>query len=130
MTSLGRLHHIALGARDVEVVAGFYRDVLELPETSRHQSSDGSLRSIWLDLGGATLMIERTSHGAARLDGVSPGWFLLALRVPPEARRRIEDKLERLGFDVESRTEFTSYARDPEQNRVAISHHPLPAVSA
>lgn len=126
----GRLHHLALGARDVERVAGFYRDLLELPELARHVHPDGSLRSIWLELDGAVLMIEHTPRARERVEGVGPGLFLLALRVEPAARRRLEEKLEQHGFGVESRTEFSSYLRDPEHNRVAISHHPRPADGA
>ncbi|HKO49243.1 MAG TPA: VOC family protein, partial [Polyangiaceae bacterium] len=52
------LHHLALGTRDVERLARFYIDILELREVTRHLHADGSLRSVWLDLGGALLMIE------------------------------------------------------------------------
>src|SRR5437016_3888087 len=56
------LHHLALGTRDVERLARFYIDVLELREVTRHLHADGSLRSVWLDLGGALLMIEPTDE--------------------------------------------------------------------
>jgi glyoxylase I family protein len=115
------LHHLALGARDVERLAAFYRDVFGLSETARHFSADGALRSVWLDLGGATLMIERTLESPRRVAGVGAGPFLVAFRAEAEQRRQIERALEAAGAPIESRTEFTSYARDPEGNRVAVS---------
>lgn len=123
------LHHVALGARDVERVAAFYRDVLGLPEVKRHFHANGSLRSIWLDLGGPVLMVEATEGHRPVKEGVDAGWFLLALRTTAEQQTRLEQALQRAGAAVESRTEFTSYARDPEGNRVAISRYPLPTGS-
>lgn len=119
-----RLHHVALGAHDVEGVARFYRDLLGLPEIGRHDDADGALRSIWLDLGGPILMVERTREPPRRVDGVGAGPFLLAISVSVEDRRALEAALEAGGAAVESRTAHTSYARDPEGNRVAISHYP------
>lgn len=119
------LHHLALGARDVAKVAAFYRDVLGLGEIARHNHDDGTLRSVWLDLGGATLMVEATSEAPRRVEGVGAGPFLLAIRVEASRRSALENALETAGAVIESRTEYTSYARDPEGNRVAISTHPV-----
>lgn len=116
-----RLHHLALGARDVSRVAAFYREVLGLPELARHHHDDGRLRSVWLDLGGAALMIEQTAEQERRVDGVGAGLFLLALQVTPAMRAQLCDRMPE-----EARTEHTSYFRDPEGNRVAVSHYPLP----
>ncbi|MFZ5892451.1 MAG: VOC family protein [Myxococcota bacterium] len=118
------LHHVALGARDVERVAGFYRDLLGVPEERRHVLADGSLRSIWLRLGDALLMIEQTLEEPRHVDGIGSGPFLLALRVSPAERGQLESALQRAGFVIEARSEFTSYTRDPEGNRVAFSHYP------
>ncbi|HKQ61583.1 MAG TPA: VOC family protein [Candidatus Polarisedimenticolaceae bacterium] len=122
-----RLHHVALGARDVARVAEFYRDALGLPEVARHHAADGSLRAVWLDLGGALLMVERTNQPPRRVEGVGAGPFLLAVRVTPRERPAVESRLASRGAPVESRSVHSSYARDPEGNRVAISHHPEPA---
>jgi glyoxylase I family protein len=129
MSPARALHHLALGAADVERVAAFYRDVLGLPEQKRNQDDSGNLRSIWLDLGaGATLMVERTHQpdpSARRVDGIAAGLFLLCVRISPEDRAETEARLEASGGAIEQRTAFTSYARDPEGNRVAVSFHPL-----
>jgi len=120
-----RLHHLALGARDVETVAAFYRDLLGLPEIERHRSPDGQVRSVWLDLGGAILMIERTHAALCPVEGVGAGPFLLAFCADRGDRERLEPSLASAGFPVESRTEQTIYLRDPEGNRVGISSYPL-----
>lgn len=121
-----RLHHLAVGSADVERLARFYREIFSLEETARHSDAAGALRSIWLDLGGALLMIERSQEPARRVEGIGAGPFLIALRVSREARPALERELEARGHAIEGRTAFTSYCRDPDGNRIAISHHPEP----
>lgn len=120
-----QLHHLALGARDVESLAGFYARAFDLDERARHHHADGSLRSVWLDLGGPVLMIEAAETEARPVTGVGAGWFLVAFEVPVTERDTVEARLVALGGVVESRARFTSYVRDPEGNRVAISHYPV-----
>ena len=119
-----RLHHVAVGSADVEALARFYREVFGLAETHRHLDGSGALRSIWLDLGGALLMIEHSPSPARHVVGVGSGPFLLAFRVSVGERGRLEQALEARGHTIESRTAFSSYSRDPDGNRLAISHHP------
>lgn len=121
------LHHIALGARDVSAVAAFYRQAFDLTELTRHLDDRGNLRSIWLDLGGSILMIERTEVSPPIVDGIGAGPFLLAFAISVDQRPAMEEQLANLGSPIEERTNFTSYARDPEGNRVAISHFPEPS---
>ena len=119
-----RFHHLACGTQDVERLARFYTDVLGLSEMARHFDSDGRVRSIWLDLGGGLLMIERARSSREPVEGVASGFFLLALRVSPAERERLEQRLIRAGAAIESRTEYSSYCRDPDGNRLALSHYP------
>lgn len=120
------LHHLAIGSVDVERLGAFYRDVFQLRERARHLDEEGELRSIWLELGGSLLMLERTLATAPPVQGVGAGIFLLALRVSPSQRARLERELESRGHAIESRTPFTSYTRDVDGNRVAFSHYPQP----
>ena len=124
------LHHLALGTRDVARLAHFYIDVLELREVTRHLHADGTLRSVWLDLGSSLLMIERTEEPPRRVVGIGAGPFLIAVGVLPEQRAAFEARLELAGSVIESRSEFTSYARDPDGNRVALSAYPLTELRA
>ena len=118
------LHHLALGTARVATVAAFYRDVLELGEVTRHQNGDGTLRAVWLDFQGVLLMVELSSEPARRVDGVGAGLFLIAIAVSREEQLRFEAKLVAAGSAIESRTEWTSYARDPDGNRIALSAYP------
>lgn len=122
-----RLHHVALGTPDVERLATFYREVFSLTERARHFDAERRLRSIWLDLEPSLLMIERTDEPLRRVAHIGAGPFLLAFTIDPAERRAVERALERAGVVIESRTEFSSYARDPDGNRIAISHYPRPA---
>ncbi|HEU4583309.1 MAG TPA: VOC family protein [Polyangiaceae bacterium] len=123
-SSASRLHHLALGTSQVEGLARFYRELFGLPEVARHSSSDGTLRSVWLDLGGALLMVEHSSSEARHIEAVGQGLFLIAFRVSPAERSRLERALESRGYPIESRTTYSSYSRDPDGNRIAISHYP------
>jgi len=118
-----RLLVLALGACDVDRVASFYRDALGFPEVQRHHTEDGELRSVWLDMGSSLLMVERTAEARRRVEGIGSGPFLIAIRIPASLRREWENRLEAHGASIESRTRYTSYARDPEDNRIAISHY-------
>lgn len=98
------LHHIALGAQDVEGVAGFYRDLFKLPEHTRHRYDDGRLRSVWLDLGGAMLTFEHTTDEPRHVHGVNAGPFLLAFATDgPDERTALEQRLAAKGVAVEER---------------------------
>ena len=121
-----RLHHLALGAHDVEGIARFYCEVLGLSEECRHHTEDGSLRSIWLDLGGARLMIERTVAERPWVEGVGKGAFLIAIGGTEQERAAFEAAVKAAGSVIEERTAYTSYARDPEGNRIAVSNYPSP----
>jgi catechol 2,3-dioxygenase-like lactoylglutathione lyase family enzyme len=117
-----RLHHVALGATDVERVAEFYQGIFGLQECARHLYDDGRLRSIWLNMSGAVLMVEHTRQAPRRVHGVGRGPFLIAFSAEdPAERRAVEERAAAAGSPTESRTEFTSYFRDPEGNRVAVS---------
>ena len=122
------LHHLALGARDPDRVAAFYRDLLGLTEVQRHHHDDGTLRSVWLRLtDAAVLMVERleADEADAPADPMRPGLFLVAVTVSDDERAALELRMEDAGHPIESRTQYTSYARDPEGNRVAFSTYAL-----
>jgi catechol 2,3-dioxygenase-like lactoylglutathione lyase family enzyme len=120
-------HHLAIQVRDVERVTAFYREVLGFSELKRHYRADGSLRSVWVEVpGGGFLALEEVSGepepGPFRNE--RPGLFLLAFRIPRSARAGAVETFARAGVPLENETKWTLYVRDPEGNRVALSHHP------
>jgi len=123
------LHHLALGTRNVSSLARFYSEVLELREVSRHEHADGSLRSVWLDLGSALLMVELSEETPRRVDGIGAGPFLIALAASRAEQARLEAKLVNSGSTIESRSEWTIYSRDPDGNRIALSAYPIESLS-
>ncbi len=120
-------HHLAIQVRDIERVTAFYRDVLGFSELERYHREDGSLRSIWVEVpGGGFLALEGVTGepepGPFRNE--RPGLFLLAFRIPRSGRAGAVEALARAGVPLEHETRWTVYVRDPEGNRVALSHHP------
>ncbi len=131
MKSLG-FHHLAVQARDVERVAGFYRDVLGLAEVKRWLRADQSLRSVWLAVTGADasagfLAIEHLPDGAPTEAGTTLGPSMIALRIDPGAVGAVLDELRARGVPIVKQTGWTVYVKDPEGTLVGLSHHPFDA---
>ena len=122
------LHHLALGARDVEALAQFYQNLFGLAHLKTHHDSQGEIRSVWLDLAPGILMIEKSEHQADVLSpmALGKGPFLIAFSVRENRKDKVIHDLAAHGLRLEGETDFTLYFRDPEQNRVAISWHPGP----
>ncbi len=132
-------HHVAIQCADLRRCERFYREVLGLPVLRRWPlpgEGEGD-RSVWLEVGEGPgfLALERADpadptgpEAEARpwRDG-QPGLHLLALRIAPGERRTWEQRLERAGVPVVHRTRWTIYFRDPEGNRIGLSHHPADA---
>jgi glyoxylase I family protein len=112
-----RLHHLALLTPDPERLAAYYRGALGLPEL-RVQRDEAGVRSVWLDVDGAILMVERGA--AAPAPG---GWDAVLFAAEPGSGPSWE---ARLGSAVVGRTAFTLYARDPDGHRFGVSSYPAP----
>ena len=125
MIALGPIHHVALLVEDLGRAESFYAGVLGLPVEKRWPDDAGAPRAVWLDLGaGGRLMLERATPGDARRAPMGGGWHLLALSIRQEDRAATELALVAAGIAIESRTEHSLYFRDPEGNRLALSHYP------
>ncbi len=128
----GSMHHVALKVVDLAAAESFYRRVLGLRVLRRWRDERGQPRSVWLALGRTgLLMLEKAvrRHGRARMSAAGPGWHLVALAIAPSSRTRVERRLAAMGIAIEDRTDYTLYLRDPEGNRVGLSHYPRRATS-
>jgi catechol 2,3-dioxygenase-like lactoylglutathione lyase family enzyme len=125
-------HHLAIQVRDLAAVETFYAATLGLKVAKRWPAKDGAgERSVWLDVGdgaGSFLALERVAGGPTAAEeparGERPGLHLIALRIERGARADWERRLAAAGVAVEARTAYTLYVRDPEGNRVGLSHWP------
>ena len=121
------LHHIALGAQNIERLADFYQEFFELSALKIHPDDHGEIRSIWLDLSPGILMLEKSAHTDAPLKDMAlgKGPFLLAFTMEEKDKDNFLQKLTEQNLSLEGQTDFTYYFRDPENNRVAVStYHP------
>jgi glyoxylase I family protein len=125
-------HHLAVQCVDLALCERFYREVLGLEVLRRWPNGEGGDRSVWLRVGDGFLALERAGaplpRGAFRDGGA--GLHLVALRIGAGARPGWEERLASLGVEVVHRTRFTLYVRDPEGNRVGLSHWPDPGEPA
>lgn len=119
------VHHLALKSRDPEALAHFYVRVLGLTEERRHHDQKG-LRSIWLDVGGTLLMLERAETEGPRpeYDLDPPGIHLMALRISIHERDAWRGHLHEHRVPILRETAYTLYIADPEGNRVGLSFWP------
>lgn len=128
MSAAFGFHHLAIQVTDLPRAERFYREVLGLEVRKRWPWDDGrpGERSIWLSLGHGFLALEAC---AAPPSPPSPrefrdptaGLYLVALSIAAADRAAWEEKL---GAAIVHRTRFTLYLRDPEGNRIGLSHHP------
>jgi catechol 2,3-dioxygenase-like lactoylglutathione lyase family enzyme len=124
------LHHLAIRVRDLAAAERFYGGLLGLRVVKRWPAVSGpGERSIWVDTGdGAFLALEiaGAAHAHAHADADADGLHLVALRIDVADRAAWKERLARAGVAVYHETRFTIYLRDPEGNRVGLSHYPAP----
>jgi glyoxylase I family protein len=108
-----RFHHVAFRTNDLDALEDFYARVLGLAVTRRNEG-----RSVWLDAGGAILMLEQREEGEPEVPAGS--MELVAFAVSPEVRERLPTE----GVEIEARTAYTLYVRDPDGRRIGLSTYP------
>jgi catechol 2,3-dioxygenase-like lactoylglutathione lyase family enzyme len=122
------IHHLAVKVVDLPRAEAFYVGVLGLPVLRRWPMANGQgERSLWLDLGaGAFLALERADRIGYDKGEDAAGFHLVALHIVPSEREAWIAKLAQAGHSVYHQTDFTIYVRDPEGNRIGLSHWPEP----
>jgi len=120
------VHHIAVKVADLARAEAFYVGVLGLPVLRRWPRPAGSGdRSLWLELGGgAFLALEHAEATGAEKSEDDPGIHLVALHIARGEREAWIAKLAEAGHPIYHQTAYTLYARDPEGNRIGLSHWP------
>ena len=105
-----RIHHVALRTLDLERLERFYGTVLEFAVLRR----DAERGSVWLDAGGAILMLERAEPGEPAISEESKELLAFAVDDKEAWRSRVR---------VEGETAHTLYFRDPDGRRLAVSSY-------
>lgn len=108
-----RIHHVALRTDQLPALEQFYAGVLGLAITRRGP------QSLWLDMGGAILMLEQRDPNEPRVDPETKE--LLCFAIAPHERASFAARVE-----LESQTDYTLYFRDPDGRRVGVSSYPEP----
>jgi catechol 2,3-dioxygenase-like lactoylglutathione lyase family enzyme len=126
MEQVQGLHHVALRCVDLERCEAFYREVLGLAVLRRWPAEGGGDRSVWLSTGAGFLALERASRPSeeAPFEDTPAGWQVVALSIARSDRRAWEGRLASAGVRLARRSPFSLFFRDPEGNRVALSHWP------
>ncbi len=115
------LHHLAIQTNQIENLAEFYKNIFSLEELDR-KFENGNLRSIWLNADGIIVMLEKLNPIQMRNGTINT--IFLAFLCSPSDRKMIETELESRNILIEERTQYTSYFKDPDGNRIGISHYP------
>lgn len=130
MAGVEGIHHVALRCLDLARCLAFYREVLGLAELRRWPDAAGGLRSVWLSTGEGFLALERADAGrggpadADPFEAAPPGWQVVALGIRRGEREAWRARLRERGVKVERESPWSIFLRDPEGNRVALSHWP------
>ena len=116
-----RVHHIAIQVADLERMATFYRDLLGLTPIESPRAD-----ARWFDASGTILMLERCDGSPSDEPFVTPrtGFHVVAFAIHASQRSGMADTFNRAGVHIERETAYSLFVRDPEGNRIALSHYP------
>ena len=122
------VHHLVLQCRDLPAMVAFYERALRLKIERRWPASEpGVDRSVWLRAGTTVLALEQCAGQPEPPPWQSDraGLHLLALEIPWQNRAVWLEHLAHCGVEVVFQSAWTIYVRDPEGNRVGLSHFPF-----
>ncbi len=123
------IHHLAVQCHDLIGMARFYERVLRLPVVRRWPNDNPEHpgdRAVWLGLGTSVIALERVDVPAAPPEWRSqaPGLHLIALQIFSWSRQLWRDHLALHEVPILYESAWTLYLRDPEGNRIGLSHFP------
>lgn len=122
------VHHLAIQCANLPATVRFYEKVLRLRTERRWPQPDGTGdRSVWLRMGNSVLALEACSgqRAAPEWQDAAPGLHLLAFEIHWDNRDIWLAHLQHHGVAVVHESPWTVYVRDPEGNRVGLSHFPF-----
>lgn len=122
------VHHIAVQCRDLSTMARFYERAIRLRVDRRWPTADGKAdRAVWLRMGGSVLALEACDGepNPPSWQSSQVGFHLLSFEIHWENRPVWLAHLQHFGVDVVHSTPWTVYVRDPEGNRIGLSHFPF-----
>jgi glyoxylase I family protein len=123
-------HHIAVQVRDLATAEAFYAGVLGLRVIKRWPAAGSGERALWLSLSDTSFLALEKADTTAEPPGVHAfvdghaGWHLVALRIAASERATWEAHLGEHHVEIVHRSRWTLYVRDPDGNRIGLSHHP------
>ena len=130
------IHHLAIQCQDLTGMVRFYEHVLRLPVVRRwpideQRGQQAGLRAVWLGVGTGVIALERVAasaqaHVPAEWQTPEPGLHLLALQIFPWTRQLWREHLALYEIEILYESDWTLYLRDPEGNRIGLSHFPDP----
>lgn len=134
-----KLHHLAIQVHDLEGAVRWYSELFGWPVLREWPAEAGGLRAVWLalspvqapsglsdDSACAFVALERCER-APQPDlwrHPNPGLHVLALRIAASERATWVARLAARGVSLDHSSAWSIYFRDPEGNRLALSHHP------
>ena len=125
------VHHVAVQCHDLPTMVRFYERVLRLRVERRWPSErpgeEGQDRSVWLRTGTTVIALE-SCEGLPQPPpwrSSAAGLHLVAFEIAWQNRAVWLDHLRHCGVDVAFESPWTIYVRDPEANRVGLSHFPF-----
>ncbi len=127
------IHHLAIQCFDLPAMARFYERVLrckvERRWPSEHPEDHLADRSVWLKAGSSVIALERCDLQSDGLpwQNPQPGLHLLALEIPWQNRDVWIKHLHHCEVEIVFESAWTIYLRDPEGNRIGLSHFPFTA---
>ncbi len=123
------LHHVAIQVHDLPRAARFYEQVLRLPRDEERRDAEGNVRAVWLVCGPSRIVLEQVaaSEGPAATSAFHTdalGLHVVALQIDIDDRDAWRGHLKKNAVPVVHETVYSLFVRDPEGNRIGITHYP------